>query len=610
MAGGRKKASLIDPVYDRFVRGVVRAIGSTEFYTFFMDAIAHADNQFQFSNRKLEKIVDTSWVDAIEDALQAMQNVISKPRNIIKEEELIVNVANARKAGAETVRHLAMHSSLVEDFDADRGTVRPSKLMQRFREDSIGLYENRLVYTTMEYAFNFVKIRHDALFEAMSDEFGAKLKINSEMDSATEHVHLDMFLHIKDTDSALETDEKNEEVFARISRIYRVLGVYMNSSFAEQLGKEQRMKGKITKTNVLKKNKDYKKILKLWEFLKTYDDVGYTIRVIEQNPTINERFQEDIYHNILFNYLVLKGYLEDERDREIPTAAKGRKRNLKPKFIHEIVEELTEDYDLPDVEIRKVLIEELTKEQLMQEEAAERRRLVEEQAQRRKEEQARIKAEKEAEKQRLKAEREAEKERQRKEAEAEAARRRQEEMAQRLEDRRIAKLYNKELAFFAEHLEAQKAARAAEEAKKQAVTELDDYADAVRLLEEAEQRKLGEKERKQRRDQAEKFRQKQEDEEKSEAEREARLAERRRMIAEKAAAAEQKRQEQLAEEARLAAELRERDLVLLQPIIAELKAFTEEYPKQMAQRMMLTEEQRQLAEARRQAYANRTEHRG
>ena len=77
------------------------------------------------------------------------------------------------------------------------------------------MYENRLVFTTMEYAHHFVKIRHDALLEAMSDEFGAKLKVNSNMDSATEHVHFDMFLHVKDIDNTLEADEKHGDVLGR-----------------------------------------------------------------------------------------------------------------------------------------------------------------------------------------------------------------------------------------------------------------------------------------------------------------------------------------------------------------------------------------------------------
>ena len=331
--GGPKKGSLIDPLYTKFTKSVIRALGSTDFYEYFMYAVSHAENEFQFSNRKMIKTVDLTWVDTIEETLNAFQTVISTPRNVIAEEELIVNVANAKKAGSDVVRHLAQHASLVEKFDPDAGEVRPSKLMQKYREDSIGLYENRLVFTTMESAYQFVQIRHDALFSAMSDEFGAKLKVNTNMESATELVHLDMFLHIKEIDGALETDEKNREVFERISRIYRVLSVHMNSQFAQQMARLPRIRGTVNKTNVLKKNPSYRKIVQLYDFLHNYDEIGYSIKVVEQNPTISETFQQDIYHNILFNYLILKGYLEDEKDRVVPSATKGKQKTLKPKFI-------------------------------------------------------------------------------------------------------------------------------------------------------------------------------------------------------------------------------------------------------------------------------------
>ena len=150
--GTRKKMSLIDPVYLKFTKSVVRAIGSTDFYEYFMDAIAHADNEIQFSNRRMEKWVDRTWVHQIEDALESFQKVIGNPRNMIREEELIVNVANAKKAGPEVVVHLAQHASLVERYDPHSGDVRPSKLMQKYREDSTELYENRLVYTVLEKA--------------------------------------------------------------------------------------------------------------------------------------------------------------------------------------------------------------------------------------------------------------------------------------------------------------------------------------------------------------------------------------------------------------------------------------------------------------------------
>ena len=581
-----KDESLIDPIYRKFVRGVTRAIGSTDFYQFFMDAISRAQNEFQFSNRKLIKTVDLAWVDSIEETLEAMQNIVASPRNVIKEEELIVNVANAKRAGSETVRHLAQHSSLVEEFDEGRGEVRPSHLMQRYREDSVGLYENRLVFTTMEYAYHFVKVRHDALFEAMSDEFGAKLKLKSDMESATEHVHMDMFLHIKEIDSALDTDKKNGDVFERISRIYRVLGVFMNSQFAQQMAKLPRVKGTISKTNVLKKNKDYREVLKLLEFLRKYDDIGYTIRVVEQNPTITEQFQQDIYRNILFQYLILKGYLEDADDRRVPTAPKGRRRTLKPKFIHQIVEELTEDYDLPDVEIRKVLIEELTKEQLMQEEAAERRRLVEEQARRKKEEEERAKAEKKAEQARIRAQKAAERERIRQEKEAERRRAEQERMAREIEERRIAALYRAELERFEDGLPEQLALRA-QQKEQQEVTILD-FADAAALVEEAEERKRQEAERARQRRAEEKEREKREQ---AEAEERARL--------EKLAEEERARIAREAEEARIAEEQRREALSRLVPVTDELTFFEQSLRRQLLARREYTASLRRREERHR-----------
>ena len=39
---------------------------------------------------------------------------------------------------------------------------------------------------------------------------------------------------------------------------------------------------------------------------------------VKQNPVVTEEFQENIFRNVLFNYLVLKGYLEREQDRRMP----------------------------------------------------------------------------------------------------------------------------------------------------------------------------------------------------------------------------------------------------------------------------------------------------
>lgn len=584
MSAEKEPLALVDPIYKKFTKSVIRSLASTDFYQYFMDALAGADNQIQFSNRKMVKTVDLSWVDAIEEALPGFQAVINMPRNAIKEEELIVNVANAKRTGTEVVQHLAQHAALVEDFNEESGDVRPSRLMQRYREDSTELYENRLVYTVLEMAYHFVKIRHDALFEAMSDEFGAKLKVQSNMDSPIEHVHMDIFLHIKQVESFLDTDDKNFEVFNRISRIYRVLGMYMNTEFAQTMSKLTRVKGTITKTNVIKKNPNYRKIVALLEFLKAYDNVGYMIRVVEQNAEIDEVFQRDIFHNILFSYIVMKGYLQDEEDRQVSVAVKERKRTLKPKFIKEIIEELTEDYDLPDVEIRKVLIEELTKSDLMKEESAERHRLVEEQRQRKKAEEERIRQEKAAEKERIRKEKEAEKERLRIEKEKEEQRLLQERMEREAEIRRRSGLIKKALSNFSENLQERLEARHEAVQTQEEITERLDFADAVVLLEEEETRRREANARLKKQRQAERELQRQREE--AERIRREEEAERARIAAEE----EERRAQQLQ---------REHDLEVLQPVIWELERFADYKAKRLRIRFLRMGQQRTALDRRR-----------
>ena len=447
-----KKNSLIDPIYDKFTKSVRRAIGSTEFYEFFMDAMSRAENEIQFSNRRMEKIVDVKWVEAIEATINAMQLIVASPRNIIREDELIVNIANAKKAGSDVVRHLAQHGQLVEDFNEETGDVRPSRLMQKYREDSEDLYENRLVYTTIEMAHRFVEVRYNALFEAMGDEFGAKLKVSTNLETAVEMVHFDTFMHIKTKDSALDVDEKNGDILSRIERLHRLLMTFMNSAYAQQMSRLNRVRGNLIKTNILKKNPNYRKICDLYDFLRKYDDVGYAIKITEQNPKLTGQFVEDIFHNVLFQYIVLKGYLENEEDRQMPAPLKQKKRKLKPKVIKEIIEELTEDYDVPDLEIRKVLIEELTKEQLMLEEAEERRRLVMEAEERKRlEEELRQKILQEEEEKRQR-EAEAEAERLRLEEEERNRIEKVRELEQRLDDERRKMIFMEEIMYFEDKL--------------------------------------------------------------------------------------------------------------------------------------------------------------
>ena len=174
-------------------------------------------------------------------------------------------------------------------------------------------------------------------------------------------------------------------------------------------------------------------------------------------------------------------------------------------------------------------------------------------------------------------------------------------MERETEDRRRSKLLKKELERFAEHLPDQIAAREAAAAKKAA--EMQDFADAAQLLEEAEQRKADQKERENKRRQEERDRIRREkqlakeqalraEQERREQERLAQQAEEERIRAEE----ERLRREQEAEEERLRQELLARDTAGTQAYYDEIMIFMDALPHRLALRVRQEEEARAARE--------------
>ena len=386
-----KTSGLIDPVYEEFTEHVMGTLRSAEFYNYFMESLSKGERSFQFSNRKLEKKIDAAWVEAVENCMSAFQNIIMNPRNFIVEKEEIVNVAVARQATPEVLRHLTTHGKYIDDITKDN--VRPNHLLNKFKEDSWNTYENRFTYTLLEKTTDFVSKRFEAIFNNMGDEFGAFLKVDANAKNETDTISTHMDIRIRQNEDYLQDDAESESLFARISKLNEQLKSFNDSQFAKMMIKYPRVKNPIVKTNAIQKNPNFKACYKLWVFLYNYHDVGYEINVYEQNSEITPTFEQDIYNSIFVNYLILKNYLAKEEDRLIDTKRRFKKRVLKPRYVKKIIEEIVGNFDVTDVEIRKVLIEEFTRAQLEQLEAKERRELVEDRERRQKEERRKTAAE-------------------------------------------------------------------------------------------------------------------------------------------------------------------------------------------------------------------------
>ena len=102
--------------------------------------------------------------------------------------------------------------------------------------------------------------------------------------------------------------------------------------------------------------------------MERYDKVGYNIDVQLQALAFDDEYMVQMYTNLINNYTVFKILTDDERNlQELESV---HPELVAPKFIKEIKEEQVDSPDLPDVEVRRVFVEEVMQAQLDAEQAA------------------------------------------------------------------------------------------------------------------------------------------------------------------------------------------------------------------------------------------------
>ena len=128
----------------------------------------------------------------------------------------------------------------------------------------------------------------------------------------------------------------------------------------------------IQRTNLIMKDPNSRKCFQLWQFMERYDKVGYSIQVKDSALAFDDEYLTQMYTNLINNYAVFKSLVSD--DRNLTELASEQREPVVPKFVKEIKEEFVDSCDIPDVEVRKVFVEEVTQAQLDAEAALEEQR--------------------------------------------------------------------------------------------------------------------------------------------------------------------------------------------------------------------------------------------
>lgn len=354
-------ANTINDLYSKYTNRVERTLENDRYFQYLYEMVQAGNNTLQQKNRILHKVVDERWLTVVEEGVQAIFNIVDKPRRFIATTEEVVPVALAKKITSESVRHLSQNTQFINMNPA--GEIQPTHVLNVTTEESFDLYENRFVYHLIQRLFTFVDKRTDVIFWSTGDETCNTMSMESKVDDAYEEISYKVEMTIKNRQSYVENDTDNMDVFKRIDRVRRMSRTLRGSAFCDIMSGCARVHSPIQRTNLMMKDPDYRTCYKLWQFIENYDEVGYTIEAQDTALEFDEEYLVQMYINMITNYTVFKSLLESDPRKMTEIATKKRK-PVKPKFVKKIQEEIVDDCNIEDVEIRQVFVEEVTEAQL------------------------------------------------------------------------------------------------------------------------------------------------------------------------------------------------------------------------------------------------------
>ena len=213
---------------------------------------------------------DYEWLLIIEDALPYIDNIVRNPKRFIINEEEIVKVELAKKITVDSVIHLTQHTNLIQDVN-DKGEVKPSKILNINKDDSLDTYENRFAYTLIKNLEMFFNDRVAACGENSSYEDRKTIVYEGKTKVGTEDVtiHVD----INSLDACINDEKSISNLPERLKRIKQQLDGFHGSELMKTLTKLHvpPVTSPIRKTNVILKNPNFQQAEKLWNYIQTFE---------------------------------------------------------------------------------------------------------------------------------------------------------------------------------------------------------------------------------------------------------------------------------------------------------------------------------------------------
>ncbi len=276
-----------------FLNSFIKKFGDEQSIGNFIAAIRGGENKVLHNSVMQAVALDDSWIVALEGAIYSIEQIVRNPRKFIAENELIVDVAKARRVNSKTVRHLSSHSQYVQNI-SDEGEVMPKKLLTVELDEDLAIYENRFICALVNRLIIFVEQRYNDLNGKMEVFEQTNVCLQSKFNYGGSKFKCDINLQVEEPPEGEEQQIKNQDLFERIEVLRRRLRVLQATDFMKSLSKNKPVRPPIQKTNLLKKNVDYNNCYKLWLYISSYTYLGYSVEVQDKGLPVDGDYYDDL----------------------------------------------------------------------------------------------------------------------------------------------------------------------------------------------------------------------------------------------------------------------------------------------------------------------------
>lgn len=253
-------------------------------------------------------IIEEDWVNKIYDGLNYIEKAIAEERQFIRQQGEVVPIEKARRVSKGSVEHLARHSELMTHEPAEDGVLIPDKLFVVEKLSDYAVYENRFLYMLLCYLRDFIEIRYSKIIE-LGNTYRAEYDTDKEITVGKRIITYKASFRerSKEDPYGLTHDRSSEGLLKRIEEERHLIAAFLMTPLMKKVAAAPMLKPPVTRTNALKMDINFKGALELYDFIASYEGVGYRIENDEKEISpftdgIGDEFAEFISMTAFLTY--------------------------------------------------------------------------------------------------------------------------------------------------------------------------------------------------------------------------------------------------------------------------------------------------------------------